>query len=383
MTVAWFDQSNLADLVVSENEFSKKAARYFEPFIRNGVRNYVANIDSELALVQVDDLVFPVTVNSREYENSYVVSPYTQYVSYAYEELSKLRQPRLEALLRPVIRLLGALLKVGSVNRVVIVNNWLFSTNLYPAVSSHQIGQVVGFLQSRFPRHAIVFRSVYLNEEGSASPWQPARLIFSRQVYFWKQTLPSKDLIRDFKVLNRLTHESERLSDVHGIIDPQVYDRVTELYRSLYIQKYSKLNPQYSSQFWMHALESGALAIEVLKDCSVSAGDPGAIQGFCTFFDVGQTTSSPAIGYDCAQPQKMGLYRMVEALSFRRAISREARMNLSAGAPQFKRARGGVPKVEYMAVFSQHLGLRRRAPWWLLQKIANGLALKLVQENEL
>ena len=385
MTAQWYDRSNLEDLVIPENEFSQKAIAYFLPLIRQGVSSYIQNVESDLGLVQVDDLVFPVTVNSKEYQNSYVVSPYTHYVSYAEEELGKLRKPWLEAMLRPVIRVLGGLLRLGSVNRVVIVNNWLFSTNLYPQISEGQIQQIVALLQARFPSHAIVFRSVYPIEGQVDSRWARARLVFSRQVYFWKGLKVTQDLSRDFKLLARSTHTVESLSSTLDESSDRsgLFDRLTTLYRALYIQKYSRLNPQYLPQFWEHALKTRALSIQLLKNADCHSMDVSSIEGFCTFFDVGQTTSSPAIGYEVARPQKLGLYRMVEALSFRRSMDRHSQMNLSAGAPQFKRARGGVAQIEYMAVFTEHLSGLRDAPWWLLQKIANGLALSLVQENEL
>jgi hypothetical protein len=43
-------------------------------------------------------------------------------------------------------------------------------------------------------------------------------------------------------------------------------------------------------------------------------------------------------------------------------------LNLSAGCGEFKELRGGFPAVEYYAVFSRHLSLRRRFAWNLVQK---------------
>ncbi len=42
----------------------------------------------------------------------------------------------------------------------VHVNNWLLSTNLYPALSEAQIRAITTHLIARFPTHAIAWRSV-------------------------------------------------------------------------------------------------------------------------------------------------------------------------------------------------------------------------------
>ena len=60
------------------------------PLIQHGVRPYFANIDTNMLLVRLGKIVFPVTINDREYENSYVCSPYTATISYPREELAKL-----------------------------------------------------------------------------------------------------------------------------------------------------------------------------------------------------------------------------------------------------------------------------------------------------
>jgi len=48
----------------------------------------------------------------------------------------------------------------------VMVNNWLLSTNLYPPSSNETLEAISRFLIERFPKHAIVYRSVnpILNE---------------------------------------------------------------------------------------------------------------------------------------------------------------------------------------------------------------------------
>lgn len=59
----------------------------FLPFFQKGVTAFIENVNTQLFLLEVDDLILPVTLNNAEFENSYVCSPYTHYISYALEEL--------------------------------------------------------------------------------------------------------------------------------------------------------------------------------------------------------------------------------------------------------------------------------------------------------
>ena len=75
--------------------------------------------------------------------------------------------------------------------------------------------------------------------------------------------------------------------------------------------------------------------------------------------------TTPLIGYDINVAQETGVYRCLMALLLQEAKNRNLRLHYSSGASQFKRARGGVPSLEYTAVFSQHLSpLKRLANRW-------------------
>ncbi len=102
----------------------------------------------------------PVTLNNAEFENSYVCSPYTHYISYALEELWELKKPWLEKLLTYPIHLMGNWLRRTNINKVIVVNNWMLSTNLYHSINEQQIEQITKLLVEKFPEHTILFRSL-------------------------------------------------------------------------------------------------------------------------------------------------------------------------------------------------------------------------------
>ena len=78
------------------------ARRYLEPFLADGPRAYVANADTTMLVLRVADVALPLTRSDGQPGNSYVCSPYAQYVTYALEELRALRSPGLERLPRIV-----------------------------------------------------------------------------------------------------------------------------------------------------------------------------------------------------------------------------------------------------------------------------------------
>src|SRR5205085_12541895 len=107
------------------------------PLIKNGVSHYIENIDTDLHALVWDDIILPITVNDAEYDNSYVCSPYSYFVSYAKESLDFLSQAWLRRLLSRVLGGLGKCLLRFHINKVVMVNNWLCSTTLYPSLQPH------------------------------------------------------------------------------------------------------------------------------------------------------------------------------------------------------------------------------------------------------
>lgn len=76
-----------------------------------------------------------------------------------------------------------------------MVNNWFYSTNLYPPINPQQIKEMVQFLREAFPDFAIVFRSIdSQRRHGYFKPLPELgfTLIASRQIYFmqpWETTL--------------------------------------------------------------------------------------------------------------------------------------------------------------------------------------------------
>ena len=80
-----YDVHNLDSCPWPKTPEGQYVKEFLSPLIQKGVNAFIDNIRTDLRVLVWDDLVLPVTINQTEYENSYVCSPYSYYVSYAKE----------------------------------------------------------------------------------------------------------------------------------------------------------------------------------------------------------------------------------------------------------------------------------------------------------
>ncbi|WP_339306373.1 GNAT family N-acetyltransferase [Paenibacillus sp. FSL R5-0519] len=380
--VRLYDQHSFKDMDWPDTEDGEYARAYLEPMMQQGAESFMSNVETTMLLARIDDLVIPLTVNDAEYDNAYVCSPYTHYVSYAKQELSMLEKPVLEKGLSALLSLIGWGMKRSQINKVVHVNNWLLSTNLYPAMSGEQAECLLAVVQERYPEHVIVFRSLCsgLHPDLTARLTEVGcRLIPSRQIYLYQANDPnfgnSKSrwlLKRDYELLAK--HEYEFVSEVE-MTDADI-PRIVELYKRLYLEKYSYHNPQFTERFIAAAMASGTLRLYGLR----KEGRLDAVMGY---FCRNGIMTTPLFGYDTAVSQSVGLYRMLSACLIKQARKNGHLLHESAGAAQFKRNRGAVADFEYSAVYERHLPWGRRWCWMLLDRLLNRIGVPLMRRMKL
>ncbi|RAL26223.1 GNAT family N-acetyltransferase [Thermoflavimicrobium daqui] len=377
-----FDKDSLSKLNWNEIEQGTFLQNYFTPFMQKGTKTFINNVQTELQLLQVGSLVLPITINQKEYENSYVVSPYTHYISYAKEELRNLKKYWLSLLLQPPLSGLDYYLRACHFNQVVIVNNWLVSTNLYPTLTTQQVESITSFLTTKFPNHAILFRSVnehypngqveiFLNHHYLAIP--------SRQVYFYdpaqQSNLNSKTrwlLNRDKKLLEQSDYRVIEATE----IPEKNLPRLIELYNLLYLKKYSLYNPQFQLSYLIHAIQEKFLHVYALQKNE-------QIDGMIGFFIQNQSMTTPFFGYDIHLSQKLGLYRMLSSLLVQKAHEHQLLLHQSSGAASFKRCRGAYPALEYTMAYVEHLPKFQQQAWRGLSRILQKLAVPLLRKYKL
>ncbi|MHA7964262.1 GNAT family N-acetyltransferase [Paenibacillus sp. CAU 1782] len=380
--VFFYDQTNFHTLVWPDSEDGRYGRAYLEPLMRDGARPFIANVHTKLEVAVIDDLILPLTVNEGEYDNAYVVSPYTHYVAYAKQELMLLKSPLLEKGLSVLLDVLGYGMKKSHFNRVVHINNWLLSTNLFPRLRGEQLLSVLEAVKDRFPKHAVVIRSLCPSLHGELLDHMRAggcKLVPSRQVYFYHANDPgfgnakSRWLLkRDFELIDKNGYTFVSANEMTDADIP----RIVELYKLLYLDKYSMHNPQFNEAYIALAKKTGILNVYGLR----KNGRLDAVMGY---FCRNGVMTTPLFGYDTTLPQSLGLYRMLSACLISQARENGHLLHESAGAAQFKRNRGAIADFEYSAVYDGHLPLGRRWAWSLLEGLLNKVGVPLMQKLKL
>jgi hypothetical protein len=260
------------------------------------------------------------------------------------------------------------------------LNNWLLSTNLYPATEGIDFAALAASCEARWPRHALWFRS--LNAVQHAD-WLQALmtagfdLIPTRQVYLFRDmkqgAMKHRNLHRDLHLL-RTTPLTPVFHDAFTDAD---FVRSEALYAQLYLDKYSRLNPSYTAAFLKAWHRAGLLEFAGFRD------DSGELRAVVGMFGQGSLLSAPIVGYDTSWPASAGLYRLLMAHVLKTTLERDAVLNLSAGAAHFKRLRGGEPAIEYSAVLSRHLPMATRRTLRGLQMLTTKLGVPIMRRFQL
>lgn len=372
MKIEWIKAEEISDPLL------KNAALLFSNHTSSEL---IRNVDTEIRFIQIkDSYVFPVTINNTEWNNSYVCSPYTAYITYAKEEAEqKLHSKLLRFVLKLFISTLGVYLKSTQINKVVHVNNFMLSTNPYPDWNGAGIKELRTFLVNKYPRHAIIFRSINNLQHKKlleACTYANMHLIASRQVYIYNESFTAfmkrNNNYQDMRIIRKksliyVSHE-EML---------EYLEEALHLYNLLYLKKYSQHNPQFTLTYFSESYKLNLIHFQGYKDST------GRLRSFCGLFMQGDTITSPLVGYDTSATKEDALYIHAIQLIYAYRLNANKTLNLSSGAPLFKRLRGGIPAIEYSAVYIKHLSLFRRSVFILLKLVSNHIGVPLLKKYEL
>ena len=351
------------------------------PMMRKSSHALVANVRTRMGLIQLGELLLPFSVNEEEYDNSYVTSTYAM-VLYAEEEIKRHLSRGVGLLLRPLLEGLKRWFRLAQVNKVVILNNALISTNLIEPIAPSQMALLQKALLERFPQHALLLRSLNPTLNGEclrALQRQRWTLVLSRSIYL----IDSEKVLADRRRMRRCLRDDEKLFSQEGVevvpheeLLAEDLPRIKRLYDQLYLEKYSQLNPQFTLAFFQEAWSSRSFTLTALRY-------HGELVGIVGWYSRGRAMTAPIFGYDTSLPQDLGLYRMLTFLTLQHAQETKTYYHLSAGAASFKRNRGATQELEYTAVAMQHLPLRRRLPWLCLKWVLNSIGKRIVVKKQL
>lgn len=367
-----YTRENVKDLQWNQYKNGLEAMSFLKDFTLYGPGTYIDNIQTKFMLLTLDDLILPITVNQKEYDNSYICSPYSHYITGASEEIKLLKSSFLKCILRSFLQVLSPILKWGKINQVVCVNNWLVSTNLYPELSPESIKMITDFLVLRFPTHAIMFRSLNTSTDTQLLTTLSKNgyiHILARQIYLLEpQNAFRKNMVK--KDLKLLQNSYYRVEDVV----PSEASNIQKLYSALYLEKYTRLNPQYNEKYFKLALKSKLFSIiGFSKESNISA--------FFAVIQSGNLITMPFLGYNTSLNE--GLYRMISTEFLLRGNEKKLLLHMSAGAASFKLLRGAKGYLEYTAVNIKHLPKRQRIPWKILRYMLNPIGEYFLKKYKL
>lgn len=354
---------------------------YFAAMMKKGTSHFIANINTTPYILRIGSKFLPITVNDTEYANSYVTSIYS-YIPYLEEEVIRLNKTWLYLCSKPILNFLSFWFKKSHINRIVTVNNFLLSTNIYIDLTFDELSKIHTFLLQKFPSHSLLFRSLNNRTEAPISlalKTLSYDFLTARSVYFFdpkeynSMGAKSRWQINNDAALFKnhdisiIEHKDLKKSDI---------SKIKSLYDMLYIEKYSGLNPQFTEAFFEHALDTKSFHLQGISF-------KGELVGVVGFFLEREILVTPIVGYDTSLPIDLGLYRMLIALVIRESLNSNQLFHLSAGVGHFKRHRGARQEFESIAVYHKHLSLSKRLPWYFLKFILNKIAAPLLKKNKL
>ena len=360
-------------------QFRGNVQAYLARYAGGNASALARNLDARIEAVDAGSGPLPVTVNQCEPDNAWVCSPRSTYIDYAAEEARRLLPAPIGRPLAVLCAQLARLADACALDRAVALNNWCLSTNLYPPLASLDIDQAIDQARRRWPQHALWLRS--LNRQDNAD-WLDALqqrgfvLIASRQVWLYPD-LDAAARLPNMRADARLLQRSDLRWCDNSAIGADDAPRIAELYAQLYLGKYSRWNPDYRPQMIADWQRDGLLRLEGWRD------DHGKLQCIAGMFGTEHYVSTPIVGYATDAPGKLALYRTLTATSYRQARLSQRRLNLSAGAAQFKRLRGGQAAIEYSAVWAPPQARRTRALLAALSLLTRRLGEPLMRHYRL
>lgn len=332
--------------------------------LRNAPGAYMDGAEGlQVAAVQVDGQILPLVINPGSNRNATLWSPYAHYYCYTLQEFGRRHARVTSACVQAGASPLGAALRMLEFDKTVIANNWLFACGPNLHLSSEQIRFLTGQIATAYPQSTIIFRPVntMLDQKlGAAFLANGYRLVRSRRTHIINggggEHLRKYDTRHDLKLLRNPEYEIVSGADA---LEKHA-SRMAELYRKVYLEKYSRLNTAFNAEFFRLTLKENVLTYRGwVRD--------GRLDAFVGYFIGEDLVSGAIIGHDHLLARKFGLYRAAIALLISEATERKLPLNLGGGAGKLKILRGAVPVEEFEAVYDRHLPPGRRLPWRALE----------------
>ena len=355
-----YDKQNIADFSANN-----KKSKFLQTLVQNGLDFYIDNCNANIAILEYDNLYFPLVIATNNRNQTYLTSLISSYIDYPKHIIKN-------HTINILFNFFSKILSIGSIDKVVYVNHWLISTNIHYDLSDKQINEITKFLKQNFSDYAICFRNVAKETNValfSSLASNKYKFLVNRCSYYidnnsFENVYKKQSLKKDLSLYKK---------DKYIISDSVANSSVQkQLYNNLYINKYTDINPKYNENFF------NILTNNSFKNYAL-INKQDKIVGFYIPFVLNNTVSVPWFGYDTSVTQKEGLYRLLMLNIIEFAKYNNLNLNLSSGVGEYKQRRGAKPYWEYLAIDYSHLNIFRKFLYFLLIEITNKISFPLAK----
>ena len=363
--------------------FSQKIDSFAEMLEERNLNDFVSNFNCENGFLTSGSTTLPYTKTSMKNRKAcYTVSQMSHNYHYAKREIEIENLGFSRFIVYPMLETLALFLRMAKIDNSIMLNNWGISTNLYPRNPNlDEFGQIIDSVLINNKKDAIIFRSInsttcsdleqYLVDYGF-------NRIFSRNIILFPYTKLS-----DYKRANRRQINRDlKLQKEHGL-HWEMVDELTEeqalsvknLYDQLYLDKYSKYNPQFTLDYFLGTIQNEIYTYHLLYKDDEMVGVLG-------MFTIDGLSTNPILGYDFNQEFSDDLYRVITSRIATFCSEHQLRRHASSGAMEFKKLRGGISVPEYTMVYTKNLNWFRRLNWSIFRFISIKIAKPIIMRME-
>jgi len=330
---------------------------------------YIVGCHTAFINYEVDEEYIICTVNHKVRSNAFIVSPYAIIVKYGIDEIKHIKSKLQRTMFYGLLYGLSPLFKYGNIDKVQILNNYLYSMNFFSDKwEMLDINNLEKKAILKYPKNALMLGSInqYLNpklyEKLCSNGWLR---IARRKVFILnpKDNWHTKrDVKKDFKLLNSTRYSYEKID----ADNKEALKKAQELYNVLFLEKHSDLNIEYTAQYLQQLIQNKLLYMYMLWDNSHKK-----YVGVLGLTHEDDLVTIPILGYDMNYVKKDALYRRLMIFALDYTQKHNALLNMGAGAENFKLTRGAKPVLDYMFVKVDHLSYTYRFVWKLIAYVSH------------
>lgn len=305
---------------------------------------FIRNSRTNLKVISVDNFALPFTVNSED-GGFYLDSVNILHITYPVEELKKFGHTAIN---------LGGLEEIKDfldIQKYIYLNNWLLTTNQPQYIPENILEKIKNYFIEKYTDYLIISRGIPEDAKGihDIHKNQNFRLIPYRPVWVWHYP-PSRKrshLERDMKLLAKRMDKFQEVTH----LDDELAIKIMNLYRQLYINKYTQYSTDFTHEWFKIACASGLFKFDLLYE-----GEE--LKGFLNYspYNRGGLVLN-YLGYDCfnESEKQNATYRTIFAKSIQNAQVQKCDIFLSGGCGGYKENRGAVKEIEYEGYYIDHL----------------------------